>query len=58
MGKVACAKASLNAASHSTEDLEGTLQLSLSQRYHITFLGQGFYYVGVWFFFITGILIY
>lgn len=44
MGKVACAKASLNPASHSTEDLEGTLQLSVSQGYHITFLGLGFYF--------------
>lgn len=32
MGKVACAKVSLNPASHSREDLEGTLQLSHSLR--------------------------
>lgn len=45
MGKVVCAKVSLNPASHSTEDLEGTLQLSHSLKYKITFLVLVFYFV-------------
>ena len=57
MAKVAGAKVSLNPASHSTEDLEGTLQLSRSLRYQIIFLVP-FFCCGCFFFLITGILIY